>query len=80
MPKENIKTNKIVQHYKGFEITVERDVSLGGEDLLYYSIFRDEDGWNMESSFTSGSEDLLSMSNYLREHVEDYLKNPGDYK
>lgn len=76
---KNATLTKVTLNYKGFEITAEREISLGGEELLYYSIFREEDGWEMESSFTSGTENPLAMVNILRGHVDDYIENPKDY-
>lgn len=71
---------KVTQHYKGFELEAYREESLAGIDLLYYSIFRESDGWEMESNFSYGDETPLAMVNYLRAHVDDYLENPEDYE
>jgi hypothetical protein len=76
---ENAKINKATLSYKGFKITAEREISLGEEELLYYSIFRDRDEWEMESGFSSGDESSLEMIEYLRRHVDDYLKHPEEY-
>jgi hypothetical protein len=65
--------------YRGFTITAKREQSLDGEELTYYDIFRDEDGWEMESNFTSGTEDPITLCNTLKGHVDDYIENPEDY-
>lgn len=79
MIKKNVEITEVIQHYKGFEIRASREMSLGGEELLYYSISRLSDGWEMESSFSSGEDSPLSMVNYLRGHVEDFINHPEDY-
>lgn len=63
--------------YKGFEIEAKRDQS--GFELLYFSIFRESDGWEFRSSFTDGDDTEEAMIGYLKGHVDDYLENPQDY-
>lgn len=76
---KNVTINRVTTIYKGFEIDVSREPSLGGDILLYYSIFRESDGWCLEDSFSSGEDNVLSFTNYLKAHVDDYIQNPGDY-
>ena len=66
--------------YRGFEIEAKRERSLGGDVLLYYSIFRLSDGWEFETDFSTGSDSIRSMIGYLKEHVDDWYKNPQDYE
>jgi len=65
--------------YRGFEIDAHRERSLGGDLLLYYSVFRIEDGWEMESGFQDSAETTPAMIGYLKELVDDYYVNPQDY-
>lgn len=66
--------------YKGFEISAEREKALGGWENLYYYVMREEDGWFLIDNFTTGSDTIPEMINYLREMVDDYFENPQDYE
>lgn len=66
--------------YRGFEISASREDSLGGDELLYYQIWRTEDGWVLEDDFTSGDETEEKMTEILRGYVDDYYENPEDYE
>jgi len=59
--------------YKGFEISAEREKSMGGDVLLYYSIFRLSDGYEVESNFTYGSDKIRDFIGYLKGHVDEFL-------
>lgn len=63
-------------NYKGFEISAHRARALGGWDNLYFYIERQSDGWFMEDSFTTGSDRVRDFIGYLKERVDNYLKDP----
>lgn len=67
-------------NYKGFEINVTREKSLGGWDNIYYYIMRIDDGWFLEDSFSTGEDDLREFAYGLKDIVDDYLENPSDYE
>lgn len=73
------KINKVERKYRGFTVTAEREMSLGGDELLYFYIFRDSDGWCFEDSFENSNEEPLTMVNYLCGHIDDFFENPQDY-
>jgi hypothetical protein len=60
--------------YKGFEISVEREKSMGGDVLLYYSIFRVKDQYELHSGFTSGTDRVGTFVKYLKGWVDDFLQ------
>ena len=62
--------------YKGFEIDAHREQSLGAGVLLYYSIFRISDGYELGSGFTCGTDRVQTFIKYLKEHVDDFIENP----
>jgi hypothetical protein len=64
--------------YKGFEIDAHREESMGGDRLLYYSIFRESDGWEMTSGFTYGSDRVQTFIKYLKEWVDNYILHPEE--
>jgi len=66
--------------YRGFEIEAKREKCLAGYALLYYSIFRESDGWELDSSYSEGNDTVRDMVGYLKEQVDDYLENPSEYE
>ena len=64
--------------YKGFEIDAHREESMVGDRLLYYSIFRESDGWEMTSGFTYGSDRVQTFIKYLKERVDNYILHPEE--
>lgn len=77
--KKKNEIEKVERRYRGFTVTAFREQSLGGDELLYYHIFRDSDGWCMEDSFEDSEEKVLSMVNILCGHVDDFYEHPEDY-
>lgn len=59
--------------YKGHEIDVHRSPSMGGEELLYFSIFRISDGYECLSSFTTGSDTVRDYVRYMKERIDAEL-------
>lgn len=56
--------------YRGYDIDAHREMSLGGERLLYYSIFRRSDGYEATSGFSTGSDHVRDYIRYLKERVD----------
>jgi hypothetical protein len=65
--------------YKGFEIDVKRDLTIGGWENIYYSAYRISDGWCLEESFTGGYDKVSDYIGNMKELVDSYLENPKDY-
>lgn len=59
--------------YRGHEINVNRERSMGGDDLLYYSIFRLSDGYECTSSFTYDDSPVATYMKYMKERVDAEL-------
>jgi hypothetical protein len=66
----------MLTEYKGFEIKAERQMSLGGDENLYFYIMRQSDGWFMTDSFTSGEDEESDFIGYLKNRVDQYLDDP----
>lgn len=64
--------------YKGCEIEVTRDKCLGGENMLFFSIF--DDGFEVTSGFSETSDTVRDFINDLKEVVDDYRENPEEYE
>lgn len=63
--------------YRGHEIDVRRERSLGGDVLLYYSVFRESDGYECASGFTTGDDTVSDYVRYMRERIDAELAD-GD--
>lgn len=66
--------------YKGFDLEVTREKCLGGWNMLYYSIFRKSDLWELASGFWDTKDSIKEGIKSCKSIVEDYLKNPEDYE
>lgn len=64
--------------YRGHEIDAHRAESMGGDDYLYYSIFRVSDGYELTSGFTGSLDTIEDYIGYMKERVDNYLANPRE--
>lgn len=60
--------------HRGYEISVTREKSMGGELLLYYSIFRISDGFECTSGFTYDESAVHTYIGYMKERIDAELK------
>lgn len=58
---------------RGHEIDVRRERSLGGDVLLYFSVFRASDGYECTSGFTTGDDTVRDYVRYMRERIDKEL-------
>lgn len=61
--------------YRGHEIDVHRSDSLGVGSLLYYSVFRESDGLECISDFTSGADTVRDYIDLLKERIDEELES-----
>lgn len=59
--------------YKGHEIEVTRDRSMAGYSMLFYSVFRQSDGYECTSGFSEGDETVRGFTGILRERIDAEL-------
>lgn len=59
--------------YRGHEITVTREKSMMGETMLFYGIFRQADGFECDSGFSSGGDTVRDMVNGFKKRVDEEL-------
>jgi hypothetical protein len=59
--------------YKGYTITAKRERSLGGDILLYYSVFRDSDGYECVTNFTTGDDTIRDYIRYMKQRIDAEL-------
>lgn len=65
--------------YRGHEITVTREDALGGWGSVYYSVFRESDGFECLSGFSMEDGDTLeSWIGFMKERIDAELadQNP----
>lgn len=60
-------------NYKGYEIDVRREKCLGGWSMLYYSIFRESDGYECASSFSDCTDTVQDYIGYMKERIDAEL-------
>ena len=59
--------------YRGHEIEVKREQCMGGWPLLYYSIFREREGYECLSGFTEDTSPVRTYIGYMKERVDAEL-------
>lgn len=60
--------------HRGHEIIVDRSESMTGEELLYYSVFRESDGYECLSSFEDSEETIGDKVQQLRDRIDNELE------
>jgi hypothetical protein len=59
--------------YKGHEITVTRERSMAGYSMLYYSVFRESDGYECDSGFSDSDDTVKDFVDMMKERVDAEL-------
>lgn len=59
--------------YRGHSIEAKREKCMGGWDLLYYSIFRESDGYECASGFTYDESPVRTFIEHMKERVDAEL-------
>lgn len=65
--------------HRGHEIDVHRARSLGGDSLLYFSIFRVYDGYELTSGFEDSAETVRGMIGYMKMRVDAEITDGETY-
>lgn len=60
--------------YKGYELEVTREESSGGDELLYFSIYRQSDWFECVYDFEDSSETVRDKMEQLKQRVDNELK------
>lgn len=66
--------------YKGFDIDVNRQKSVGGYTMLYYSVFRKDDLWELTSGCSEFEDNIKEVMKDMKKLVDDYLNNSQHYE
>lgn len=57
--------------YRGYDIEVKREKSLGGNVLLYFSIYRKSDGYECLCDFEDSDETVRDKVKQLKERIDN---------
>lgn len=60
--------------YKGFEIEAKRELSLSGEKLLYFSVYRISDGYECVCDFEDSKETIKNKIEELKQTIDKELQ------
>jgi hypothetical protein len=63
----------VIVSYRGHTISVERQKCMGGWSQLYFSVFRESDGYECLSSFEDSEEMLSDKVQQLRDRIDAEL-------
>jgi hypothetical protein len=74
----SFKPQKLEGEYRGCDITVTRELSLAGYDMLFFSIF--DDGFEVTSGYCDSNDTLEYMYNDMKNVVDEYREHPEDYE
>lgn len=69
--------------YRNCEIECYRDKALSGDTLLFFSVFDcgvHDPGFEITSGFSEGVDTVREYVGYMKEIVDDYVKNPEMYR
>ncbi len=64
--------------YRGFEIDVARQKSMAGYRLMYYSIFRKSDGYEVTSGYSDDSDTVWTWLTMMKHRVDGFLLDPTE--
>lgn len=65
--------------YRGHKIEVTREKCLGGWTLLYFSVFRKLDGYEVISSFEDSAETIRDKIKQLKDEIDDRIAHPEEW-
>lgn len=65
--------------YRGHRIEVSREKCLAGYSLLYYSVYREGDGYECLCSFEDSAEKVRDMVGYMKARIDDELADPDPW-
>lgn len=66
--------------YRGHEIEAKREKCLAGYKLLYFTIYRESDGYECVCSYTEGDDTPADMIEYLKRRVDAELKTADPWE
>lgn len=65
--------------YRGYEIDAHRAKSLGGDTLLYYSVFRQVDLYECTSGYSDDADTIQTWIQTLKKRVDEEIADSSDW-
>lgn len=63
-------------NYRGHRLIAERDKSMMGDEMIYFAIIREEDGFVVEDSFTyAEGTSVRETISHLKERVDNEIRD-----
>lgn len=59
--------------YRGYEVSVNREMCLGGWPMIYYSIFRESDGLECTSGFIDTNDSVKTIFQTMCDRIDSEL-------
>jgi len=65
------------KHHKGYEIEVRRETSLGGDELVYITVFRESDGLEVINEITDAEDYVRDIMHDIAARVDEFIRTKG---
>jgi hypothetical protein len=65
------------EDYRGYEIEVTREESLGGWDNTYFNAYRISDGLEVICNFSEGEDTLEDWMGWMKDRVDQFIETKG---
>lgn len=62
--------------YRGFEIDCHREKCMAGYQLLYFTVYRKSDGFELICDYTSGEDSVRDYVGYMKGRVDGFIADP----
>ena len=62
--------------YRGFEIDCHREKCMAGYQLLYFTVYRKPDGYELICDYTSGDDNVRDYVGYMKNRVDGFIEDP----
>jgi len=70
----------MIVNYKGFEIDVTKEKCMAGYDLVYRSVFRMSDGYQLVGDFSDDNDTIREHVGFMKHRIDEYLSDPEQYE
>jgi len=68
---------KMKVYYKGYEVEVKREECMAGYKLVYFSVYRVEDGLCVVDSFDETKDTVRDYIKWMKGRVDEFIESKG---